>query len=103
MKTEFWKSKLTPFDAQLCNMVESLTGMECEPKDGGDHYVIEPCYRNHKDPDFIAAVWDAIEGRTGDRLIGIQDDPERECLSVKVRFYSGRCKDAAFVPKIVQE
>ena len=103
MDGDFWKSKLTAFDAQLCKMVESLTGFECEPKNGGDHYFIEPNYRDHNDPQFILALWDAIEGRAGDRLMEIHDDPERTCLWVRIRFYSGPCKDAAFIPKIEQE
>lgn len=100
---EYWKTKLNAFDAQLCKMVESLTEMECEPKNGGDHYFIECNYRKHNDPDFIMALWDALEGRAGDRLMEIKDDPERTSLFVRIRFYSGQCKNAAFVPKIEQE
>ena len=103
MDKHYWQSKLTAFDAQLCKMVESLTEMECEPKNGGDHYFIEPSYKKHNDPQFILALWDAIEGRAGERLIEIHDDPERQCLWVRIRFYSGPCKDAAFIPKIEQE
>lgn len=103
MAQDFWKSKLTAFDAQLCKMVESLTGLECEPKNGGDHYFIECNYRDHNDPQYILAMWDAIEGRAGDRLMEIHDDPERTCLMVRIRFYSEPCKDAAFIPKIEQE
>lgn len=100
---EFWQKKLTAFDAQLCKMVESLTEMECEPKNGGDHYFIECDYRKHNDPDFIAALMDAVEGRAGDRLMEIYDDPDRTALFVRIRFHSGPCKDAAFIPKIEQE
>ena len=103
MAQEYWKAKLNAFDAQLCKMVESLTEMECEPKNGGDHYFIEPSYKNHNDPEFIMALLDAIEGRAGERLMEIKDMPERQCLWVRIRFYSGPCKDAAFIPKIEQE
>lgn len=103
MEKEYWKTKLNAFDAQLCNMVESLTGVECEPKNGGDHYFIEPSYKNHNEPQFILALWDAIEGRAGDRLMEIKDMPERQCLWVRIRFYSEPCKDAAFIPKIEPE
>ena len=103
MEKDIWKSKLTAFDAQLCNMVESLTEKECEPKDGGDHYVIEPDYGKHNDPQFICALWDAIEGRAGKRLVDITDDADRTCLVVKIKFYSEPCTDAAFIPKIEQE
>lgn len=103
MAQEYWKTKLNAFDAQLCNMVESLTGVECEPKNGGDHYFIEPSYKNHNDPQFIVALWDAIEGRAGVRLMEIKDMPERQCLWVRIRFYSEPCKDAAFIPKVEPE
>ena len=100
---EHWQKHLTAFDAALCNMVESVTGEPCEPKNGGDHYFIEPDYRKHNEPQFILALWDAIEGRVGERLMEIRDDPERERLFVKICFYNGPCKDAAFIPKHVQK
>ena len=103
MAKDYWKSKLTAFDAELCKMVESLTGLPCEPKNGGDSYFIECDYRNHNEPQWILALWDAIEGRVGNRLLEIKDDPERTCLMVHVKFYAGRCKDAAFIPKHEQE
>lgn len=100
---EYWKTKLNAFDAQLCNMVESLTGQPCEPKNGGDHYFIEPDYKDHNEPQFILALWDAIEGRAGNRLLEIHDDPERTRLLVRIRFYNERCPESAFIPKYVQE
>lgn len=103
MAKQYFQTKLTAFDAQLCKMVESLTEMECEPKNGGDHYFIECNYQKHNDPQFILALWDAIEGRAGDRLMEIKDDPERTALLVRIRFYSKPCEDAAFIPKIEQE
>lgn len=102
-KMEYWQKKLNAFDAQLCTMVESLTGVECVPKNGGDHYFIEPCYKGHNDPEFISALWDAIEGRVGARLIEAKDMPERQCLWIAIKFYSEPCEDAAFVPKIDDE
>lgn len=98
-----WQSKLTAFDAELCKMVESLTGFECEPKNGGDHYFIKCDYSKHNEPEYILAMWDAIEGRTGDRLVGIKDYPEQTCIVAQIKFYSGRCKDAAFIPKHEQK
>lgn len=100
---DYWKSKLTAFDAQLCKMVESLTQQTCEPKNGGDHYFIEIDYRNNTDPQFILAIWDAVEGRAGNRLVEIKDDPERHCLLARIKFYDGQCKDAAFIPKIEKQ
>lgn len=98
-----WKSKLTPFDAELCKMIESLTGEPCEPKNGGTHFFFEANYQKHNDPQYILAVWDAIEGRTGQRLISIKDDPDRQALFVRVKFYGDSCPESAFIPKIEQE
>lgn len=83
---DYWQSHLTPYDAELAMMVESLTGISCELKNGGDHYFFEANYRNHNDPQYILAIWDAIEGRAGDRLIDIQDQPERTSILVRVKF-----------------
>lgn len=98
-----WKVKLTPFDFELCKMVEALTGEPCEPKNGGTHFFFEANYSKHNDPQYILAIWDAIEGRTGKRLISINDDADRKALFVRVKFYHDDCPEAAFVPKIEQE
>ena len=97
---EHWQTKLGAFDAQLCKMVESLTGIECEPKNGGENYFFEANYRNHNEPEFILSLWDAIEGRAGNRLLEIKDNPEHTSIFVRIAFYNEPCKDAAFVPKI---
>ena len=99
---EYWNTKLTAFDAELCRMVESITKAECEPKNGGDHYFIECYYGNDPDPDRIMALWGAIEGRAGKRLLEIKDDPDRQSLLVYIKFYEERCPDAAFIPKCEQ-
>lgn len=99
---EHWQTKLTPFDAQLCDMVESLSGEPCEPKSGGDHYFIECSYKHDSDPQHIFAMWDAIEGRAGKRLMEIKDDPERMCLLVRIKFYDERPEESAFIPKVEQ-
>lgn len=84
---DYWQQKLTPFDAELAIMVESVTGKPCELKNGGDNFFFEADYGNHaNDPNYILAIWDAIEGRTGKRLLEIKDDPERHALFVRVKF-----------------
>lgn len=85
---EYWKTNLTPYDSELALMVESLTEMPCELKNGGDHYFFEADYSKHNDAQWILAVWDAIEGRTGERLISMEDQPERNRLFVRVKFSS---------------
>ena len=82
----YWLSKLTPFDTELQIMIESLTGKPCDLKNGGDHYFFEADYENHNDPNYILAMWDAIEGRTGERLLEIKDVPERHALFARVKF-----------------
>lgn len=96
---DYWKTKLTPFDAELCRMVEDLTGCECKPLNGGNHYFFEADYKNHNTPEYICAIWDAICGRVGNRLISIKDNAERHALLVRVKFMA-ECPEAAFVPKI---
>lgn len=86
MKNEKWKEKLTPYDAELFVMVESLTGKPCTPHCGGGFYYIEANYEAHPDPQYILAMWDAICGRLGDRLIMIWDDPNKQCLMARIRF-----------------
>lgn len=83
---DYWREKLKPFDAELFLMVESLTEKPCEPKNGGDHYFFEADYSKHHDPDYINAIWDALCGRIGNRLLEINDNPEREALFVRVMF-----------------
>lgn len=86
-KIKDWREQLTPFDSELFMMVESLTQRECVPEFDGDGYRFLADYELHqKEPNWILAVWDAIEGRTGERLLEIEDVPECHCLSVKVKF-----------------
>lgn len=87
MEREFWERALTPFDTELFIMVESLTGKPSKPcYSGGNAYFFEADYENHNDPQYILAMWDAIEGRTGERLLEIKDDAERHALFVRVKF-----------------
>lgn len=59
---------MTPYDKGLFRMVENLTEMPCEPKKSPKGYFIEADYSKHKDPDYINALYEAIEGRAGERL-----------------------------------
>ena len=88
---EDWKNKLSPWDREMLKMVESITGKPCEPKNGGDHFFFEADYEKHKDkPEYLLALWDAIEGRGGKRIIGMDDDPERNVFIVTVLFSNER-------------
>ena len=91
MKQEEWTKRLSPWDWELSIMVESLTGKPCELCNGGDHFFFEADYADHaNDPEYLLALWDAIEGRTGKRLIGLDDDPERHVFIATVLFSNER-------------
>lgn len=81
-----WEEKLTFWDRELFRMVESLTQRPCHYINGGDHFVMWADYFEHPNPEFIFALWDAIEGRAGERLLDLDDDPERHSLKAKIRF-----------------
>ena len=55
-------------------------------RNGGDGYCFEANYEAHQEPEYIAAMIEAIEGRTGQRLIELKDDPDRKRLIVHVSF-----------------
>ena len=101
MENEFdWKCQLTPFDSELALMVESLTGKPCELKNGGDCYFFTVNYIDHADdPDYLAAVCRAIEGRTGDRLLKIEDDPDQHKFMVYVKFSEVSYPDVMRLPQ----
>ena len=82
-----YSEKLTPFDSELFLMVESLTDHECIPKFDADGYSFTADYEKfQKQPEWIMALWDAIEGRTGERLLEIEDNPDLHCLLVRVKY-----------------
>ena len=62
---EYWQTKLTAFDAELCKMVESLTEKPCEPKNGGTHYFFEANYEKHNQPEYILANLGCNRGPDG--------------------------------------
>ena len=86
MEFEDWKHKLVPFDYDCARMVENLTGMPVEFKQSGKYYFYEADYSQHPNPDYVNAIYTAIEGRYGKRLIEIDDDAERKKLIVQVWF-----------------
>lgn len=84
---DFWKNKLTPFDMELCVMVESLTGKPCDPLCGAkDDFFIVVDYSSRPDPDFVAAVMAAVEGRVGERFESISDKPEEKRFIAYIKF-----------------
>ena len=86
MAQDYWKTKLTTLDTELCQAVQSLTKNPCEPKNGGDHYFIEVDYCNNTDPQHILTIWNLIEERAENRLKELKDDPERKCLWARITF-----------------
>lgn len=88
---EDWEKRLTPWDIELAIMVESLTGKPCKLCNGGDHFFFEADYEKHAtEPEYLLALWDAIDGRAGKRLVGMDDDPERHVFIVSVMFSNER-------------
>ena len=82
-----WQEKLTPYDAELFIMVESLIGKPCEPKLGGkDEYFIVVDYSNHLQPDYVNAIMDAVAGRVGERLFEMNDEPEYHRFIAHIKF-----------------
>lgn len=95
-----WKHQLIPFDTELALMVESLLGTPCELKNGGGWYFFVAKYGEHaKDPDYLAAVCRAIEGRAGERLVEIKDDPDLQQFIVRVKFSESQYPSVVCLPK----
>ena len=80
------RDNFTPFDAELCVMVNSLTGTQCEPQDDGECFSIIVDYSKRPEPDFIAAVMAAIEGRAGERFDSFEDYPEKQYFKARIKF-----------------
>ena len=68
-------------------MVESLTGKPCEPLCGAkDDFFIVVDYSSRPDPDFVAAVMAAVEGRAGERFESFSDKPEEKRFIAYIKF-----------------
>lgn len=79
--------RLTPFDAELCMMVESLTQKPCKPISAStDCYAIVVDYSIRPEPDFIAALLAAIEGRAGERFQSVEDFPDSKFLRIRIKY-----------------
>lgn len=84
---EYWKNKLTPYDAELFMMVESLTGKPCRAFSGdSSRYFIVVDYFKRPEPEFVSAVMDAIIGRIGDRFINLEDKADEMKFVVTIGF-----------------
>ena len=87
MNNEIIAGKLTPYDAELFLMCESLTGKTIEPCVGGaDEYFIVVDYSEHPQPDYVNAVMDAVAGRVGERLVEMNDEPENHRFIAHIKF-----------------
>lgn len=87
MVNEYNVPKLTPWDMELCRMVESLTNKPCEPMDGGsEQFFIVVDYSEIKDIDVVAAIVGSIEGRVGQRLVDKIDDPDQRRIVIHIKF-----------------
>ena len=78
--------RLTPFDAELCVMVESLTQKPCAPEPEKNFYRIQVDYSTRPEPDFIAALIAAIEGRAGKRFLSVEDYADSQFLRIRIKY-----------------
>lgn len=78
--------RLTPFDAELCVMVQSLTQKPCVPEPGEELYSIQVDYSIRPEPDFVAALIAAIEGRAGERFLSVEDFPDNKFLRIRIKY-----------------
>lgn len=78
--------RLTPFDAELCVMVESLTQKPCAPEPGKEFYSIQVDYSIRPEPDFISALIAAIEGRAGERFLSVEDYADSKFLRIRIKY-----------------
>ena len=86
MVNEYNVPKLTPWDMELCRMVESLTNKPCEPMDGGsEQFFIVVDYSEIKDIDVVAAIVGSVEGRVGQRLVDKIDDPDQRRITIHIK------------------
>ena len=93
--------KLTPFDAELARMVSNLTGRECRPLVNDDNtYTLIVDYSEHRDPDYIGAIFRAIEGRAGDRMINIIDEPDISRAKAYIRLTNSGLPDVTAMGEI---
>lgn len=84
---EYWKNKLTPYDAELFMMVESLTGKPCHTFSGeSSRYCLVVDYSNRPEPEFVSAVMDAVIGRIGERFINLEDKADEMKFVVTIGF-----------------
>lgn len=87
MVNEYNVPKLTPWDMELCRMVESLTGKPCEPMDGGsEQFFIVVDYSEIKDIDVVAAIVASVDGRVGQRLVDKIDKPDERKIVIHIKF-----------------
>lgn len=78
---------LTPFDAEMMMMVESLTGDRPIDTRFDDHFTVHASYRNCKDdPEKISAIIDAVRGRLGERLTEVNDRPDLSLVMFTIKY-----------------
>lgn len=77
--------RFTPYDIELCVMIESLLGCNCELQGHKDGYTITADKSKYQSgTKYMEAVREAIIGRTGDRFVSM--DESRDELVVRVRY-----------------
>lgn len=81
------EKKMNGIDRALIRLVKSVTKSECYVKNGGDSYFFDADYsKMDKDPEILSALYEAIEGMVGKRLLELNDNPDKQCFFVRVKF-----------------
>lgn len=86
---------LTPYDAELCVMIKSLTGDDIQPMLGENRITFYIHYNKHNDPDYVNAVVNVVLGRLGERFIEMKDDPEQMLIRVRAEYSKDEYPDVS--------
>lgn len=81
------KQILSPFDCDLCAMVEDLTGNPIDVKPQSDYFVLSweqcPCDRSNPEGQKAEAIKQAVNGRLGTRAIAWEYKDGRQSVTVE--------------------
>lgn len=78
--------RISPYDAETVMMLKSLTGRESFITEFDDHFTIHAFYSKHNDVDYINAIINAVQGRMGERYVGVDDNPGHTSLKFIVKY-----------------
>lgn len=80
------EKRLTPYDAELCVMVRTLTGDDIQPMLGENSITFYIHYIRNNEPDYVNAIINAVIDRLGKRFIEMKDDPDVMMCRVSAKY-----------------